>query len=109
MPVLGGRLITGVPLLFNVFSFVAASHGGLQLDSLQFADEKQEKFIRSLQSYEIVHPIKVDERYVLEKRYGNVTGTVVQSPTGNACHFMGRVEHPHLGSGSAAISTCRGL
>ncbi|XP_043536523.1 A disintegrin and metalloproteinase with thrombospondin motifs 12-like [Chiloscyllium plagiosum] len=161
MPLLGGRLITGVPFLFNVFSFVAASHSDRKVNSVLFADEKQETFVRSLQGYEIVHPIKVDESgailspdvthyvnhvrrrdlgkreehvyyqlvhrgqkllfnltlnrpflspgYVLEKRYGNVTGTIVQSPTGNTCHFLGRVEHQDQGSGSAAISTCRGL
>ncbi|XP_067887266.1 A disintegrin and metalloproteinase with thrombospondin motifs 12-like [Heterodontus francisci] len=157
----GERLIIGVPFLFKVFSFLATSHGSLQLDSWHLADEKQEKFIRSLQNYEIVHPVKVDESgtylsrdvihyvnhvgrrdlekrddhvyyqivhrgqkllfnltvngpflspgYILEKRYGNVTGTIVQAPAQNTCHFIGRVEHRDVGSGTAAISTCKGL
>ncbi|XP_072353423.1 A disintegrin and metalloproteinase with thrombospondin motifs 12-like [Scyliorhinus torazame] len=158
----GVRFIAAVPFLLKVlFSSLATSHGGRQLDSSRFANEEQGKFIRSLQSYDIVHPVKVDERgiflspdvihyvnhvgrrdlgrsedhayyqivhrgqkllfnlsasrpflspgFVLERRYGNVSGTITQTPSENTCHLRGRVQHPHLGSGTAAISTCKGL
>ncbi|XP_078076494.1 A disintegrin and metalloproteinase with thrombospondin motifs 12-like [Mustelus asterias] len=157
----GVRFIPAVPFLLKIFSSLASGQWGGQPEVLHFADEKQEKFVKSLQSYEIVHPVKVDERgaflspdvthhvnhvgrrdlgkreehvyyqiihqghqllfnltvnrpflspgYVLEKRYGNVTGTIIQTPAENTCHFIGRVMHQDLGSGIAAISTCRGL
>ncbi|XP_078282954.1 A disintegrin and metalloproteinase with thrombospondin motifs 12-like [Rhinoraja longicauda] len=157
----GQRCITGILLTVKLCGYLATCRGSLPPDSLHFADEKQEKFIKALQSYEIVHPVKVDESgtflsrdvvhhvshvgrrdlrmqgdrvyyqlvhrgrkllfnltvnrpflspgYVLEKRYGNVSGAVIQAHAENTCHFLGRVEHQTLGSGAAAVSTCEGL
>ncbi|XP_059845640.1 A disintegrin and metalloproteinase with thrombospondin motifs 12-like [Hypanus sabinus] len=157
----GERFILSILFTFKLLGFPATSHGSVPPDSLHFAGEKQEKFIKTLQSYEIVHPVKVDESgtflsqdvshyvnhvrrrdlrkqgdhvfyqivlrgqklffnltvnqpflspaYVLEKRYGNVTGAVIHGPAVNTCHFTGRVQHPKLGSGAAAVSTCKGL
>ncbi|XP_051890079.1 A disintegrin and metalloproteinase with thrombospondin motifs 12-like [Pristis pectinata] len=157
----GERFITVILFIFKLLGFLATSQGSIPPDSLHFADEKQEKFIKTLQSYEIVHPVKVDKSgtflsrdvnhyinhverrdlrkkddhvyyqivhrgrklffnltvnrpflspgYVLEKRYGNVSGAVIQDPSENTCHFIGRVEHQTLGSGVAAVSTCEGL
>ncbi|XP_029434995.1 A disintegrin and metalloproteinase with thrombospondin motifs 12 isoform X2 [Rhinatrema bivittatum] len=141
---------------------VSLCHGShLQPGNFYFPDKKQEHFMKTLQGYDVVTPVKVDEsghfqsynlyhdssstrrkrdlngnpnlyykinhrakelffnltvnegflssNYILERRYGNHTGGKIASHSGTACHLIGTVLQPGVGSGSAAISTCSGL
>ncbi|XP_069780132.1 A disintegrin and metalloproteinase with thrombospondin motifs 12 isoform X2 [Narcine bancroftii] len=157
----GQRGIARMLFLLKLSGFLLAGRGRFPPGSLHFADEKQEKFLQTLQGYELVHPVRVDESgtvlsrdvthrvnhvgrrdlskkghrlyyqidhrgrrllfnltvgrpflspgYVLERRYGNESGDVSRARAESTCHFVGRAEHPTLGSGAAALSTCTGL
>ncbi|XP_068958063.1 A disintegrin and metalloproteinase with thrombospondin motifs 12-like [Petaurus breviceps papuanus] len=47
--------------------------------------------------------------YILERRYGNLTGAKMESHSGSSCHFHGTVLQSGVGDGTAALSTCMGL
>ncbi|KAM9096306.1 A disintegrin and metalloproteinase with thrombospondin motifs 12 [Sarcophilus harrisii] len=47
--------------------------------------------------------------YILERRYGNLTGAKMESHSGSSCHFHGTVLQSGVGDGTAALSACKGL
>ncbi|XP_027724545.1 A disintegrin and metalloproteinase with thrombospondin motifs 12 [Vombatus ursinus] len=47
--------------------------------------------------------------YILERRYGNLTGAQMESHSGSSCHFHGTVLQSGVGDGTTALSACKGL
>ncbi|XP_041090815.1 A disintegrin and metalloproteinase with thrombospondin motifs 12 [Polyodon spathula] len=59
-----------------------------------------------------VNPNLLSHGYVLEKRYGKLTGAKMQPHSENSCHLVGTVtswKQVDKDIGSAAVSTCSGL
>uniref|UniRef100_H3B4Z3 Peptidase M12B propeptide domain-containing protein n=1 Tax=Latimeria chalumnae TaxID=7897 RepID=H3B4Z3_LATCH len=51
----------------------------------------------------------ISDSYVLERRYGSLSGAKIGSYSGNSCHLTGTVLLQESVKGTAAISTCSGL
>nr|XP_033789093.1 A disintegrin and metalloproteinase with thrombospondin motifs 12 isoform X2 [Geotrypetes seraphini] len=51
----------------------------------------------------------LSSHYILERRFGNHTGGKIIPHSGASCHLTGTVLQPGVGTGSAAISSCKGL
>ncbi|XP_028914775.1 A disintegrin and metalloproteinase with thrombospondin motifs 12 [Ornithorhynchus anatinus] len=163
MPCAQRSWLARLPFLLQVLNFQALCCTRLpQPGTFYFPDKRQESFIKTLQEYHLVGPVRVDKsghfvsyalnhhvtnarrrrdlrgkddwvyykisqegkdlffnltvsrgflsnNYVLEKRYGNLTGAKVSFHSGTSCHLTGTVLQPETGYGVATISVCNGL
>nr|DBA23646.1 TPA: hypothetical protein GDO54_014538 [Pyxicephalus adspersus] len=51
----------------------------------------------------------LSDKYILERRTGNISGVRITPRPGVFCHLTGTVQQQGVGSGYAAISSCNGL